>query len=157
MDKFDMEILKILQDNNLTPQREIGDHIGLSAAAVQRRVKRMRLEGIIKKDVSVLNASSFNDPITLLVEVFLESEKIELIDETKKIFIETPEVQQCFYVTGESDFFLIIVIASMKEYENLIRRIFFGCENVKSFRTIVTLSNEKQSLEIPFNINQDPA
>ncbi len=150
MDRFDIEILKILQNNNLTPQREIGESIGLSAAAaVQRRVKRMRSDGVIKNDISIINSGSFNEPITLLVEVFLESEKFEKIENIKKIFTETPEVQQCFYVTGESDFFLIIVIASMKEYDRLTKRIFFGCEDVKRFRTLIVLSNEKQSLKIP--------
>ncbi|WP_312191713.1 Lrp/AsnC family transcriptional regulator [Sphingobacterium sp.] len=151
MDKFDIAILNILQENNLTPQRDIGDIVGLSAAAVQRRIKRMRLDGVIRSDASVLNIQNFGNPITLLVEVYLESERIELIDETKKLFIETPEVQQCFYITGESDFFLIIVIPSMHDYEQLTRRIFFGCKNVKSFRTIVVLSNDKQSLKIPLS------
>ncbi|MCM0666876.1 Lrp/AsnC family transcriptional regulator [Flavobacterium tyrosinilyticum] len=40
MDSFDKEILEILQKNNLTPQRDIGETIGLSAAAVQRRIKK---------------------------------------------------------------------------------------------------------------------
>jgi len=152
MDKFDVAILEILQADNQTPQREIGDRIGLSAAAVQRRIKRMRAEGTIKADVSVLNREQVGSPVTLLVEVFLESEKIELIDETKKIFLSTKEVQQCYYVTGESDFFLVIVVNSMGDYEKLTRRIFFGVDNVKRFRTVVAMGVEKLGLQVPINI-----
>lgn len=152
MDKFDVAILAILQVDNQTPQREIGNRIGLSAAAVQRRIKRMRAEGTIKADVSVLNREQVGSPVTLLVEVFLESEKIELIDETKKIFLATKEVQQCYYVTGESDFFLVIVVNSMGDYEKLTRRIFFGVDNVKRFRTVVAMGVEKLGLQVPINI-----
>lgn len=149
VDKFDIVILEILQQNNLTPQREIGEKIGLSAAAVQRRIKRMRNTGVIQSEFAVLNHEHFGNPITLLVEVFLESEKAELIEKTVELFQDTPEVQQCFYVTGESDFFLIIIVQSMIEYELLTQRIFFGVENVKTFRTIVVMNTHKQGLNLP--------
>ncbi|MFS4428039.1 Lrp/AsnC family transcriptional regulator [Chryseobacterium sp. S90] len=124
LDQFDFQILKILQKNNLTPQRDIGDHIGLSAAAVQRRIKRMRETGIIKADISVIDTEKLKHSVTLIVEVFLERDKIDLIDQAQTLFTSAPEVQQCYYVTGESDFVLVVVVPSMKDYEKLTRRIF---------------------------------
>ena len=47
LDQFDIQILEILQQDNMTSQRDIGDKIGLSAAAVQRRIKKMREEKVI--------------------------------------------------------------------------------------------------------------
>lgn len=55
LDKFDLQILDILQKDNQTSQRDIGDIIGLSAAAVQRRIKRMRENKIITSDISVID------------------------------------------------------------------------------------------------------
>ncbi|WP_407477656.1 Lrp/AsnC family transcriptional regulator [Elizabethkingia anophelis] len=55
LDKFDLQILDILQKDNQTSQRDIGDRIGLSAAAVQRRIKRMRENKIITSDISVID------------------------------------------------------------------------------------------------------
>ncbi len=40
LDSFDFAILRIIQKDNYTPQKEIGEQIGLSAAAVQRRIKK---------------------------------------------------------------------------------------------------------------------
>jgi len=151
MDKFDLEILEILQNNNQTPQRDIGEHIGLSAAAVQRRIKKLRQDGIIIGDIAVLDRERLGNPVTVVTEVFLESEKIELIDEARTLFLETPEVQQCYYVTGEADFVLIITVASMAEYEKLTRRIFFGVENVKRFKTTVVMSVDKVGLNLPIH------
>ena len=42
LDRFDRAILAILQADNTTPQRAIGDAVNLSAPAVQRRIKRMQ-------------------------------------------------------------------------------------------------------------------
>ncbi|KFF21097.1 AsnC family transcriptional regulator [Chryseobacterium piperi] len=152
LDHFDKLILGILQKDNLTPQRDIGEHIGLSAAAVQRRIKRMREKGIIKADVSVINIDELKHSITLIVEVFLESDKISLVDQMKKVFISTPEVQQCYYVTGEADFVLVIVVPSMKDYEQLTRKIFYNTNNIKHFKTLVSMDTMKSSLEIPLSI-----
>ncbi len=152
LDQFDLQILEILQKNNLTPQRDIGEHIGLSAAAVQRRIKRMRETGIVKADVSVIDTEKVKHSVTLIVEVFLERDKIELIDQAQRLFTSAPEVQQCYYVTGESDFVLIIVVSSMKDYEQLTRRIFYGNDNIKHFRTLVSMNTVKSGLEIPINM-----
>jgi DNA-binding Lrp family transcriptional regulator len=152
LDHFDISILKILQKNNLTPQRDIGDTIGLSAAAVQRRIKRMRETEVIKADISVIDTEKLSHSVTLIVEVFLERDKIHLIDEAQTLFTSAPEVQQCYYVTGESDFVLIIVVPSMKEYEILTRRIFYSNENIKHFRTLVTMNTVKSGLDIPLDL-----
>jgi Lrp/AsnC family transcriptional regulator, leucine-responsive regulatory protein len=149
LDNFDNKILSIIQKNNLTPQREIGDLIGLSAAAVQRRIIKMRELGIIQKEVSVIDRDKIGNNVTIVVEVFLDSEKIYQVDALKKEFESIPEIQQCYYVTGESDFFLVIVVPSMVYYENLTREIFFSNENVKKFRTIVVMGVTKNSLELP--------
>lgn len=152
LDHFDIQILEILQKDNMTPQRDIGDTIGLSAAAVQRRIKRMRETGIIKADVSLIDTEKIKHSVTLIVEIFLESDKIGLIDHSKKIFNATPEVQQCYYVTGESDFILLIIVPSMKDYEQLTRKIFYSNENIKHFRTLVSMDNTKSNLEIPLSV-----
>lgn len=149
LDKFDLAILKVLQKDNLTPQRTIGESIGLSAAAVQRRIKRMRETGVIAADITVVNREKVGRMITLFVAVKMESEKIELIDQAKNSFRSAPEVQQCYYVTGETDFILVIVSPSMHDYEKLTRRLFFSNPNIKSFSTSVALDIIKEGLEIP--------
>ncbi|UUC44685.1 Lrp/AsnC family transcriptional regulator [Flavobacterium cerinum] len=152
LDKFDLAILKVLQKDNLTPQRTIGESIGLSAAAVQRRIKRMRETGVIAADITVVDREKAGRMITLFVEVKLESEQLELIDQAKSSFLKAPEVQQCYYVTGETDFVLVIISPSMHDYEQLTRRLFFSNKNIKSFRTSVALDIVKQGLEIPLDL-----
>lgn len=148
LDQLDIAILKILQRDNFTPQRDIGQQIGLSAAAVQRRIKWMKEAGIIQHNISVVDREKIGRPITLFVEVILDSEKMELIDATKAVFKATPEVQQCYYVTGDADFVLIIVVPSMHDYELLTRKIFFSNDNIKHFRTMVAMDLVKVGLDV---------
>ena len=83
------------------------------------------------------------------MEVELESEAIALIDETQASFVAAPEVQQCYYVTGEIDFVLVVTVPTMAEYEALTRRLFFGNANVKRFHSFVVMGRPKVGLMIP--------
>lgn len=149
LDSFDLAILRILQNNNAMPQREIGEEVSLSAAAVQRRIKRMEESGVIRSNIAVLDPMKIGQLITLFVEVEVESEKIELIDQIKARFAAAEEVQQCYYVTGDADFILIINVATMADYERLSRQLFFDNSNVRKFRTFVTMDRVKVGLSVP--------
>ena len=149
LDKFDLAILRILQKDNTIVQRDIGEVVNLSASAVQRRIKRMRESGVIQSNIAVINPVKVGQPITLFVEVELENEKIELIDESKALFKNSPEVQQCYYVTGGADFILTIIVPNMIYYEQLTRKLFFTNGNVKHFRTFVAMDRVKVGLNVP--------
>ena len=149
LDKFDIEILDILQNDNMTSQRDIGDKIGLSAAAVQRRIKKMREEKVITADISVVNPEEVASQILHFVEIELDTDKIEFIDEVKTTFSKIPQIQQCYYVTGEVDFVLVMVVNSMQEYESLTRKLFFSNSNIRRFKTFVNMHTVKSGLQIP--------
>lgn len=149
LDQFDLAILAIIQRDNTTPQRTIGEAINLSAPAVQRRIKRMEESGVIQANVAVVDPMKLGQAITIFVEVEMESERAEEIDAAKRAFFSTPEVQQCYYVTGEFDFVLVMLVPSMEAYEGLTRRLFFGNNNVKRFRTFVAMDRIKVGLSVP--------
>lgn len=149
LDPFDLAILAMLQRDNTTPQRVIGGAVNLSAPAVQRRIKRLEASGVIIANVAVVDPAAVGQPITILIEVELDSERADLIGAAKQQFLATPEVQQCYYVTGEADFVLIVVVPTMAAYEALTRRLFFGNSNVRKFRTFVAMDRVKVGLSVP--------
>lgn len=149
LDGFDRAILAILQRDNTTPQRVIGEAVNLSAPAVQRRIRRMEASGVITANVAVLDPAKVGRPLTIFVEVEVESERADRIDALKRRFAEAPEVQQCCYVTGEADFILVVTVASMADYEALTRRLFIVDDNVRRFRTFVTMDRVKMGTAVP--------
>ena len=151
LDSFDRAILDILQRDNTTPQRAIGEAVNLSAPAVQRRIRRMEEEGVIQANVAVVDPQKVGRPLTIIVWVELESERIELIDATKRSFASAPQIQQCYYVTGDADFMLVITVATMADYEDFTRRVFFGDDNIKRFRTFVAMDRVKTGSSVPLD------
>jgi Lrp/AsnC family leucine-responsive transcriptional regulator len=149
LDPFDLAILAILQKDATTPQRAIGEAVNLSAPAVQRRIKRMQETGVIQANVAVADPAKLGQAITVLVEIEMASELASEIDAAKRAFAAAAEVQQCYYVTGEFDFMLVVLVPDMGAYEALTRRLFFGNNNVKRFRSLVALDRVKVGLSVP--------
>lgn len=152
VDMFDLKILQIVQDDNLVPQREISERVGLSAPAVARRLQRLRSTGVIRKDMAIVDERVLGRPLTIVVEVTSENERLDLIDEMKLRFIACPQVQQCYYVTGETDFILIMNVKDMDEYTALTRQLFFEGGNVKSFRSCVAMEKVKVNGSVPLEV-----
>ncbi|WP_374954966.1 Lrp/AsnC family transcriptional regulator [Paraburkholderia sp. BL21I4N1] len=149
LDDFDLKILEIVQRNNQTPHREIGQQINLSVPSVARRLQRLRGTGVIASDRSVLNPDALGTRITVIAHVSAENEAIELLDEMRARFEACEQVQQCYYVTGDVDFILILCCRDMAEYTALTRSLFFAEGNVKSFRTFVAMERVKITLNVP--------
>ncbi len=149
LDSFDLAILAMLQKDNATPQRVIGEAVNLSAPAVQRRIKRLEESGVIRANVAVIDPASVGQPLTLFVEVELVNESATLIDAAKREFLAASEIQQCYYVTGEVDFILVVLVPDMTHYEALTRRLFFANNNIRKFRTFVAMDRVKVGLEVP--------
>jgi DNA-binding Lrp family transcriptional regulator len=148
LDKFDRAILDLVQCDNTMALRLIAEQVNLSTAAVQRRLKRMEEGGVITGNVAIVDPTAVGRPITIIVEVMAERTSLEALEAMKAHFA-VPEVQQCYYVTGEVDFVLVLTVASMQEYQALARRLFAENTNVTWFKTIVALDRVKVGLDVP--------
>lgn len=148
LDRQDKAILRIVQRDNKTPQRQIAEQVSLSAAAVQRRIAAMEAAGVIQRNVAIVDPAAVSATITAIVEVHLKDERAGTVDAAKALFRSAPEVQQCFYVTGGISFVLIILAPDMRTYEGLTRRLFAENELVTSFRTLVALDRVKSDTSI---------
>jgi DNA-binding Lrp family transcriptional regulator len=116
---------------------------------VQRRLKRLREHGVIRREVAEIAPSAIGLPITCVVAVDLERERAADLDRFKRKMLGIPEVQQCYYTTGQTDFVLIVLAATMEGYEAFTRRALLGDDNVKSFVTSVVLDRVKTGVAVP--------
>ncbi|MBK3666421.1 Lrp/AsnC family transcriptional regulator [Bradyrhizobium diazoefficiens] len=151
-DRIDARILEIVQKNNRLTSEMIGEMAGLSATACQRRLKRLRSEGIIEADVSIVSPKAVGRPIQMLVLVTMERERSDIIDKFKKAIKSSAEIVNGFYVTGDADFVLYVTAASMEEYEEFTRRFVYVNPDIKGFKTMVVLDRVKAGFAIPVEI-----
>ena len=149
LDSLDRAILTQLQDDARAIAETIGAKVGLSAAAVQRRIKRLRETGVIAREVAVLDPAALGLPMTFIVMVEMERERLEVLDAFRQQVLDDAHVQQCYYVTGTADFALVVSCRDMTDFEAFTHRMFFDNENVRHFTTSVTMERVKVGLTLP--------
>ncbi|MBM3104609.1 Lrp/AsnC family transcriptional regulator [Pseudomonas sp. P66] len=153
LDDFDLALLDALQQDNSLALRQLAEQVHLSTASVQRRIQRLNANGVIQANAAVIDPEKIGQVITLMVEVHAERTQSPDLELMKQTF-SGPQIQQCYYVTGDADFMLVLTVASMSEYQALTQRLFHDNPNVKWFRTIVVLERVKSTLQVPIDRSQ---
>ncbi len=149
LDSYDRQLLALVQNDCRLSQAELGARVHLSAAAVNRRLKRLSDEGVIERFSAQVRPDALGYPLTIVVEVEVENERIDLLDAVTQSFLRCPFIQQCFYVAGECDFVLIFAVRDMEHYTQLTRELFYDSHNVKRFKTLVTMGRLKTGTQVP--------
>ena len=152
MDRFDAAILDAIQTNNRLTAEALSKLVFLSPDSCRKRLARLRAEGYIDADIAVLNLDKLGRGLLVIVEVALTSERPADLDRFREIMKAAPEVMQCYYITGNSDFLLILSASDMADYETFTRRYFFAEENITKFRTSVVMDRVKTGFAIPLTL-----
>lgn len=144
LDSFDRQILDLYQRNTRLPGEQIGAQVGLSAAAVQRRLKRMREEGVIQAEVAVLDCQLLGLGVTAIVHVDLVDESAHATRAFRDKMTARTEVQQCYGVTGTTDYILVVIVADLTVYDAFCKACLLHDANVRSFTTHIVLDAVKR-------------
>ena len=145
MDKTDYEILACLKENARENATTIGAKINLSTSAVIERIKKFEASGLIKQYTVILNQQALGGELMAFISVRLEHPKyyenfVELINSHNSI-------AECYYIAGDFDFILKILIDSSEGLESLYRMV-RGFEGVKATKTYIILKNIKNDITL---------
>jgi len=151
LDRIDRAILAWLQEDARVTAETMAPEVGLSIAAVQRRIKRLREEGVIQKEIAVVDPFKLGQAMTFVVSVELDRERLTDLDEFERTMRTEPNVQQCYRVTGTTDFVLVLLARDMTDFETFTRRALYENGNVRRFTTNVVTSRVKVGLAVPID------
>ena len=93
LDEFDHRLLARVRRNNLEPARVTAEAVGLSESAVLRRLRRLRAEGVIAADVSVIDPARVEPRIVLHVQVEMSTQDRKVVEAFQRALKASPEVQ----------------------------------------------------------------
>lgn len=109
----------------------------------------MRENGVIVRDISVVDPRKLAPSTTFIASIHIERERPELLAQFRNWLSMHDNVQQAFYVTGETDFVLIVTAPSAESYDLFMSRLVSENPNVKRFTTNVALGIVKRGLTVP--------
>lgn len=149
LDKIDLQILKILQQNGRITNLQLSNEIGLSPAPTLERVRKLENASYIKSYHALVDEELLGLGIKTFIQVQLDFHKNNTIqiflDEVKEI----KEITECHHVTGQCDFLLKVYVKDIKAYERLIMDKISRISVVKTFQTMMIMSTSKKEPIVP--------
>ena len=149
LDDFDRRLLNLVQSDAGQTAEQLAGTVGLSASAVQRRLKRLRETGVTVREAAIVDPKSVGSPTFFVTSLQIERERPELIAQLRTWLLAQEQVQQAFMVTGTTDFVLVVTAPNAESYEALMARLISDNPNVKCFTTSMVLNIMKRGLAIP--------
>jgi Lrp/AsnC family transcriptional regulator, leucine-responsive regulatory protein len=150
LDEFDRAILRVMQEDATHAYAEVGKRVNLSASAVLRRVQRMTANGIILATRTIVAPEQVGQGLTIVLEIMLRDEIGDWGGgDTRHALMEDPAVQQCYFVTGDTDLFVVMVVPNMEAFKHFTDRHFRGNSKIRKFRTSVVMDRFKSTTVVP--------
>ncbi|MEM9690415.1 MAG: Lrp/AsnC family transcriptional regulator, partial [Pseudomonadota bacterium] len=116
----DRAVLRAIQADAGATVRDLADRLGVSASTVSRRLAELEQVGAIKRRVALLDPDMVGYPVCVFVMVDLVDHAPETRAGFERLVQGTPEILECFSVTGTHDYTLIIRTHSVGEFEQIL-------------------------------------
>lgn len=149
LDAFDRQILAIVQHENQLKAEAIAQQVGLSASAVQRRLKRLRAQGVIRAEVAVLDRQAVGPCVTLIAGIEIDRDNYPALAAFRAWAAKEAAIQQVYYVTGTTDLVAIVLARDMAAYDALCERLMADIPMIKRINTQVVIDAIKLGLQVP--------
>ncbi|HUH87042.1 MAG TPA: Lrp/AsnC family transcriptional regulator [Pusillimonas sp.] len=143
LDELDRRILEQLQTDCSITNQELAQRVHASAPTCLRRVRRLHEEGIIEKQVAIINPEQLGNNLTAIVEVTLDTQTAEALTVFEQKMGAEPAILQCYRVSQGPDFVLVVQVLDMPDYHEMAHRTFTSDANVRNVRTFFSIHRSK--------------
>jgi DNA-binding Lrp family transcriptional regulator len=139
------ELLRLLKDNALENDEDLGKMLGMSAEAVRAKVDEYEKRGIIRGYQAVLDEDQLDlDRVTAVIEVKIIPEREGGFDRLAMRISKFAEVQSAHLMSGAYDLLLFVVGKDLKEVAAFVSEKLATMEGVMSTATHFTLKTYKR-------------
>jgi Lrp/AsnC family transcriptional regulator, leucine-responsive regulatory protein len=149
LDDTDHRLLDELQADAGRTLRELGEIVGLSPSAVQRRVERYRSSGLVARTTAVLDPKFSPDLVLAVCLVAVERESRRLHEAFHRRLLAAPEVQQVYAVYGEWDYVVVLAASGMAHHGEVSVHLLLDAPNVRKYTTLFVLDPIRIGSTIP--------
>ena len=149
MDRIDQHILRELQLNARLTNQELAQRVNLSPSPCLRRVRQLEQQGVITGYSAVVDQKACGFPITVFVRIALGRHDTTTVAEFERRVREIDEIMDCFLMTGQRDYLMRVVAASLEDYERFVRETIHTIPGIASMDTSFAYGVIKRAWALP--------
>lgn len=135
LDKFDIAILRILQEDARATNVEIAERVNLSPSPCLRRIRNLEKSGVLRGYRADIDRKQVGLGLTVFVEIKVGRHSLENAVSQQDALLAIPEVVSCFLISGSADFLAEVVVEDLAAYETLLTQTLLALPGVSDIRS----------------------
>lgn len=150
LDRYDRQILQILQKHGRISNQELAEAIKLSPSPTLRRVKQLEEAGLIDGYVALLNAKKLGLTLMAFIGISMDKHTPERFNALESTLSQYPEVLECHLITGQSaDYLLKVIVKDMDAYQQFLLQKLTRIEGVTGVHTSFVMKSPIKTTALP--------
>ena len=148
LDKIDLKILQVLQENGRLSNVELSERVALSPSPCLRRLKQLEDNGIIRRYAALLSPVSLGLGLQVMIRVTTDK-TAQSRGEFESAVQTWSEVLGCFALTGESDYLLHAFFTDMNAFSHFVLDVLLSHSCVLDAKSSFVLKEIKSPTALP--------
>ncbi|WP_353643923.1 Lrp/AsnC ligand binding domain-containing protein [Mesorhizobium sp. WSM2239] len=150
LDRIDMKILRLLQQDGRLSNAELALRANVSAATCHRRTQRLFQEGFVRAVRAEVDPQRVGRGALVMVGVVLDRSTRESFAAFELAAKKLSFVLDCHLVAGDFDYFLKIRLRDMSEFSRLHGEALLGLPGVRQTRTFFVIKEVVDNAPLDF-------
>ncbi|WP_274572325.1 Lrp/AsnC family transcriptional regulator [Neisseria leonii] len=157
LDKTDLKILQVLQENGRLTNVELSERVALSPSPCLRRLKQLEDAGIIRRYAALLSPAAVDLGLQAFIRVSI-NKATEAREDFARAVQTWPEVLSCFALTGETDYLLHAFFTDMNAFSRFVLETLLSHPGVQDAKSSFVLNEVKNTTALPLaHLQPEPA
>jgi len=156
MDRLDLKILDLLQQDGRLPYAELARRVSLSPTPCVERVRRLEREGYIREYAAHLDPAKLGASLLAFVEIRLDRTTPEVFDRFRQAVQTLPEIQECHMVAGGFDYLIKLRVADMQAYRRILGERLTALPGVEQTHTYFVMEEVKSTHRLALPMDHGP-
>jgi Lrp/AsnC family transcriptional regulator, leucine-responsive regulatory protein len=149
LDKIDIAILNLLQEDSTTSVKDIATKVGLSQTPTYERIKHLEDSGVIVKYMTVLDAHKIGFNLMAYCNVTLKEQSKNALLDFEKAVIKIPQIMEVTSLTGTYDYMLKIIAKDIAGYNEFVVTTLAGIKNIGQYHSHIVMNEVKREIAYP--------
>jgi len=123
MDKTDRVVLSHMQADASLSVAELAELAAISKSACWRRIQKLEAAGVIKQQVTLLDAGKLNLGLTVFVSIKTNQHNAQWAQQFRHVVEDVAGVMEVYRMGGDVDYLMKVVVADMPDYDRLYQQL----------------------------------
>lgn len=148
-DKYDRQILELLQSDASLSVGDVAERISISKSACWRRIQKLEQEKVIREKVALLDQDRLNLSLTVYIVVRTNQHNDQWSHQFQEVIDSIPEILEAYRMSGDLDYLIKAVVTDMPGYDRLYKKIIKA--DLFDVSSSFVMETMKSTTQLPLN------